>query len=455
MQFTRYTSNRRQTYGFSLQRWAIDRSLNLLHQTAIEQGSAQPAFPSERWDSPAFTFPYMQDAIIEKTSNLTYKCSQFGYEVSDLLFGSSSPDQFIYMNCRHLCDTLRPVANRNDDLSQFYGSARRLYDSSLRKPITQRVTIDRNPFDTDFSIWYLITDLIQLPKLAVSLLSKASLLRSIKTQASLKDVANDHLAIQFGLLPTIADLREFLAIVTKWGRKYTDLGTEFTEGFRVFGDKIPLIPSFKVRHTVYADGFGYPLRATVDLGVDSPVLYSAARYYFVCPELTGILNRIKQFVDQAGLLDPAALWDVIPWSFIIDWFFDIGPWIHKNLKPQLLPADVVLCDWCESIGRRINVKVTAHIREPVPLAPGEPDRETDVVICTGYITQYARKRQFPASLIVNSKQIELQKSIVTIRRTLIGSALVVQGTATQGPRRSPQYRRRHSAAFSKKWGGRR
>jgi hypothetical protein len=454
MQFIRHTTNRQESLAVSVQRWRIDRTINLLSRIRIDEGVGARLFPTERWDSPKFFLPYMQDAIIEKSS-MTFKCSQFGVESTGLLFKTLGLDEFTYMECFDLCNTLELSNSTPIDVSLLYGSARRLYDLSLKKPITSRVTIDRNPFDTEFSVWYLLVDLIQLPKLAVSLLSKASLLRSIKTQASLKDVANDHLAIQFGLLPTIADLKEFLQIITKWGRKYAELGTEFTEGFRIYGDKIPLARPFEVTYSLRSALFPSDINLKMKLNVGAPTLYSAARYYFVCPELTGILSRIKQFIDQAGLLDPAALWDLVPWSFIIDWFFDIGPWIHKNLKPQLLPADVVLCDWCESIGRKIGVTITASILEPQILQPMAPDISADVVICTGDVTQYARKRQFPAPLIVNTKQIQLQNSIVDIRRSLIGTALIVQGVATQGPRVSSKYRRRHSAAFSKKWGGRR
>jgi hypothetical protein len=71
------------------------------------------------------------------------------------------------------------------------------------------------------------------------------------------------------------------------------------------------------------------------------------KYRLLCPELTGWLNRLKQFVDLFGVLDPAAVWDVIPWSFVVDWFLPVGRWLHDN-RPRLFPAEFEVLDYCES-----------------------------------------------------------------------------------------------------------
>ena len=74
----------------------------------------------------------------------------------------------------------------------------------------------------------------------------------------------------------------------------------------------------------------------------------ALRYRLKCPELVQWLDRFKQFIDAFGLLDPAAIWDIIPWSFVVDWFLPIGSWLHNN-RPRLFPAEFEILDYCESI----------------------------------------------------------------------------------------------------------
>jgi hypothetical protein len=72
------------------------------------------------------------------------------------------------------------------------------------------------------------------------------------------------------------------------------------------------------------------------------------KYHFTCPELKGTTARLRQFVDAFGVFDPAALWDIVPWSFVIDWMVGIGPWLHKH-KPQFFPATLNIDDYCETV----------------------------------------------------------------------------------------------------------
>lgn len=313
------------------------------------------------------------------------------------------------------------------DLRSIVPSVDILYGLSLREPITKSITITENPFDSQFSIWFLLVDLKEIPKLLKSLLKDNSLrkLANLRKHATLKDLANDHLAVQFGLLPTIQDLRDFVEVIWRWGDKYSKLNDRFTKGFRHHAPK-RIVGGSQVTETIHTANlqFGGQVTIRTVCSIQPTGLHATAHYYFVCPELSGFLSRIKQFVDSLGILDPQAIWDVIPFSFIVDWFYSIGPWIHKNLKPQLFPADIVIYDWCESLGREVYIDVYASYSGIDPDSGAASPKTTQ--IWAGTLRQYARKRQFPSSLTVDTSPIKLSESIVTIKRTLIGTALALQ-----------------------------
>jgi hypothetical protein len=314
---------------------------------------------------------------------------------------------------------------------------------SLRRQVTHGITVEENPFEGDFSIWYLAVDLYQMPKLAKDLLRFLTLLKKFKKPAgakTLKQIADAHLAVSFGLVPTLDDFREFFRIVSTWGLKYSELNKRLNRGFTGHGEIINLIPPRAVLASGIAHLFGIDIPVDLLIRQNTGKLFMTYKYYFVCPELSGVLNRLKQFVDQMGILDPAAIWDVIPFSFLVDWLYPVGTWLHHNLKPTLLPADLCICDWCESIGKQFTID--AAIRG-VPIIRDSSVQDAplkDRVLARGSGKLYARRRQFPKPLVIKRAKLAKIRSVVTVRRIFLGAALL-----TQRRRVPPRYGQRFRA----------
>jgi len=63
------------------------------------------------------------------------------------------------------------------------------------------------------------------------------------------------------------------------------------------------------------------------------------------PEL---LKQVRGWLDAFGVnLNPQVIWDAIPFSFVVDWFFNIGQELNA-LKLELLPAVTYITDYCHS-----------------------------------------------------------------------------------------------------------
>jgi len=60
--------------------------------------------------------------------------------------------------------------------------------------------------------------------------------------------------------------------------------------------------------------------------------------------MKAIETQARAYLDYFGVnLNPAIIWDVIPWSFVVDWLWDVGSWLGsfsaKNLSPNMCYLD--------------------------------------------------------------------------------------------------------------------
>lgn len=113
-----------------------------------------------------------------------------------------------------------------------------------------------------------------------------------------KKVSNDFLMFQFGLRPLMSDIFGAIEVITAMS-----VGSP---------------PTFTVRSQGKAVG-AYELDGNhyrVDCKTRFVVDYSVDNEYLAVLNSIGLVNP----------LEPA--WEVLPWSFVVDWFIPIGNWIH-------------------------------------------------------------------------------------------------------------------------------
>jgi len=340
-----------------------------------------------------------------------------GYPISRLVDSFSAADYFKPYD-------LSVLGNRNDYEWTFSNSS-----------IPTKVTIDRDPFDTNFSVWYLVVDVFQLRGLFASLFStivqkaRFRALTDRDPRKTAKQFANDHLAVQFGLLPTIADLQKFCHLILNWQKRYDDL-KGFLESTRAWHaepyaltQEYPL-EQFSIWGTTAVDAFAITQLPILEarVTVNDRSFRRTASYSFSAPEFRGWSTRLKQFLDAFGVIDPAAIWDVIPFSFIVDWFFGVGNWLHKN-RPRLFPADVIIRDYCES--KRVVLDVKWFMSYAGTTSGSPPlSQITGDYLGSDIYTTYLRKRFHPPSVSIPSPR--LQGSGITLSRALISASLIAQ-----------------------------
>jgi hypothetical protein len=66
------------------------------------------------------------------------------------------------------------------------------------------------------------------------------------------------------------------------------------------------------------------------------------------PDL-GKFTKILGAMDKLGINpDLSDLWEVIPFSFVVDWIFDIGSFLEEKAQADNLPIELVIHDYCYS-----------------------------------------------------------------------------------------------------------
>jgi hypothetical protein len=183
-----------------------------------------------------------------------------------------------------------------------------------------------------------IAELKQLPKapLLGLMKDKAKYFRNLQ-----RNIGSEYLNAQFGWSPFIKDvaqitgntlnqkklIQQFIRDSGKTVRRRYDFGQTTTMN-------PPATISGATPNPVYWNNVVNPGLVSITSGVTSHVWFSAAYTYYVPPVGTDWLSNIKQGEAIANHLygtriDPALLWELSPWSWLADYFGNVGDIVNN------------------------------------------------------------------------------------------------------------------------------
>jgi len=173
-----------------------------------------------------------------------------------------------------------------------------------------------------------------------------------KNLSVLKNLSGAVLNWNFGWKPLLADLAiieskvlSFKSALAEWEaragtivRKSCTLftnSTEFGGQFNYLGNST-LVTNYTGRRTASVEAF---LRYR-----PTPV--------HVHHQLQGLLG----FLDTIGFeLDPSILWNALPFTFVVDWFLNVGDWLHQ-FRLDTLELPIQLTEFCIQIKEELSVQ---------------------------------------------------------------------------------------------------
>lgn len=140
-----------------------------------------------------------------------------------------------------------------------------------------------------------------------------SLIPKLKNLRSLEGLADNYLTVNYGILPTISDLKGIVAAFRKVA-PFLD-----KNGFQVF--------TASSRDSTNIKNTQYSLEQRIKLAIST--------------EDDGFQLLLQQLESMGTLPTLENVWDLIPYSFVLDWFVDVGGFLERvDTRLRLLRLNI-------------------------------------------------------------------------------------------------------------------
>lgn len=263
---------------------------------------------------------------------------------------------------------------------------------------------------------YELKDLPSLPRTLRGLAKFAFSRSSRKTLRELLRAGSDaYLQAQFNVLPLLSDIASIFKAVSSYERRINDLlrraGKLQSRHYAYSFDEFP--PSAddsSLRYLVSPFSTGPEMGNAVyihrDVGATHSQFHAQIEYNFNYTQYQVEHARLLGALDSLGVnINPAIIWNALPWTFVIDWVFGIGRWLddHKieNMEPKI---NILRYLW--SIKRTRETYLTRrHSRVgswPCPL-------QNTGHVSTVYETAYRRSPGLPSTSLIESSGLSLKE----------------------------------------------
>ena len=167
-----------------------------------------------------------------------------------------------------------------------------------------------------------LAELASLKTLVPSLLAGVkSVVKNKLGRKSARELAGSHLAYEFGLAPLISDFASMFAIREKVANRIRQLEARNGRSTRL----VKRVPASVLRVPISSTFSSYPGHTIMEkgewIGTISGAVQATVNSFFVNDNSA----QCKLWSSALGLSTPLQnIWELVPFSFVIDWFIPIG-----------------------------------------------------------------------------------------------------------------------------------
>lgn len=236
---------------------------------------------------------------------------------------------------------------------------------------------------------------------------RKTLKRVVNTSADLK------LNYEFAIRPMIGDLQALWSAMAD-ARKAVDLLLKNEGKDLISHCRLPLDALSKSTKTTYTVPIGSGFSHRIRLYNLSEAWYTATlRYRYTFADLQREQAHVRGLMDRLGVnLNPAIIWNAIPWSFAVDWVLKVSNFLEQ-FQVKMLEPKVEILGFVHS--RKISYQV--HVLRRMDLAGGQVGNDATV--------ETYEKVVFERRPFVPNYYTALMQSGVSSRELILASSLLV------------------------------
>lgn len=276
-----------------------------------------------------------------------------------------------------------------------------------------------------------LKDFVSLPHLLTSL-GKFAFLQTGRTLRELARLgADSYLQWKFNIRPLISDICGIFSALSSVERRINDLltraGSPQTRHFRFEWQEMPQADvstsegyyvwrDFQLPTNMYLNTF----RCRREAYAPKSVFHAEVEYNFNFSRYQVEHARLLGLLDAFGVnLNPAIVWNAIPWSFVVDWVLGVSRWLDQfkveNMKPVI---NIRRYLWSVKRTRETRLFKIADTATGAYGFPALPSVRTEVLMPVVREESFRRFVGFPSISSITS-------SGLTLTEFSLGAALVI------------------------------
>jgi hypothetical protein len=205
---------------------------------------------------------------------------------------------------------------------------------------------------------------ISLPNFLLELDDVGKLFQVWKKNLSLaKNVAGAHLNYSFGWKPLLGDIREMVGVISGLMDKlkaFEQAANQTIQSDRLISNET----TAKSGTFFYSGNTHHPCSwsATLQCVKRAGLTYRMSPFQVTNDYKT----MLRAYLDALGFeLNPRIIWDALPFTFVLDWFFGVGSWLERH-KYDTLEIPIVYVDSYVQCKQQVSVQSTLILNQNDP-----------------------------------------------------------------------------------------
>jgi hypothetical protein len=166
----------------------------------------------------------------------------------------------------------------------------------------------------------------------------------------------------------------------------------------------------------------YRYRSVRNVSYSPSIFHAEIQFNYNYTEYQREHARFGALQDALGVnLNPGIIWNAIPWSFVVDWFINIGRYLDSYKLSHMEPK-INIHKFLSSVSRERTISVSRGIDSPlIPGFFGLPDSDAQYHYPVVRQTAYRRVVSLPGDSLIqssglNSQEFTLGAALVLTRR---------------------------------------